>query len=357
MLVGSIYYNQIDINSLKEDVIEVYRSEVLEGVANKQRDKMAVLAYDCYGGNKAFACDFYKSRDLLLELMELWPEKNGQWANTLGYIYYYGRCNDGIPEYDKAFKCFSLGDAYGYYESTYKLADMYLKGRGVIQDERAAYYLIYHNYDENLNKFLERKDNVLADLALRVGSMTYKGQGVEKNRYNAYWYYLVAEYAIKERMKVNRFFGNKKVYDIIQKGLEKCRSHLKLKNGTVLYNNYPMGIESALMDNHIVKVTVKEKDDVYTFETTRLKSDKRIIVASVENSYVEFLDKTIDYCDNITFIHIMDRSNSFICDEYRFDFTNNLINFYLFDSIVAVIEFEYFTFYLNDDGKDDRNMT
>ena len=29
-------------------------------------------------------------------------------ANTLGYIYYYGRCNNGNPEYELAYKYASM---------------------------------------------------------------------------------------------------------------------------------------------------------------------------------------------------------------------------------------------------------
>ena len=53
----------------------------------------------------------------------------------IGYIYYYGRCWDGQPQYDEAFRYFSVGAAGGIYESRYKLADMFAKGYGVVQNK------------------------------------------------------------------------------------------------------------------------------------------------------------------------------------------------------------------------------
>lgn len=53
----------------------------------------------------------------------------------LGYIYYYGRT--GKPDYEKAFKCFTLGYQSDQIEAGYKLADMYKNG-----------YYVEQNYDK-----------------------------------------------------------------------------------------------------------------------------------------------------------------------------------------------------------------
>jgi TPR repeat protein len=64
----------------------------------------------------------------MIRLFEL--TDNPQYANTLGYIYYYGRCNNGVPEYDQAFYYFSYAAANGLYEGMYKLADLFWHGYG-----------------------------------------------------------------------------------------------------------------------------------------------------------------------------------------------------------------------------------
>ena len=85
-----------------------------------------IKGYACYGGNRLYPCDWAVSRDCMIRLFEKYD--NPQYANTLGYIYYYGRCSGGVPEYDKAFHYFGIAAANGLYEGMYKLADMYAHG-------------------------------------------------------------------------------------------------------------------------------------------------------------------------------------------------------------------------------------
>ena len=114
-------------------------------------------AYCCYGGDPLYSCDWKTSRDCLLQLMEhpdTDDEDRGRFANTLGYIYYYGRCNDGVPQYEEAAKYYSLGAACGYYESCYKMVDLYMNGHGVINIEMAALNLVSWVYGETRKRFL-----------------------------------------------------------------------------------------------------------------------------------------------------------------------------------------------------------
>ena len=70
--------------------------------------------YACYGGNRLYPCDWPASRDCIMRLFD----KTGdpQYANTLGYIYYYGRCTNGVPEYEKAYEMFVISAANGLHE-------------------------------------------------------------------------------------------------------------------------------------------------------------------------------------------------------------------------------------------------
>ena len=120
-----------------EETQAAYR-KILDSLCDED-DVVAIKkkAYACYGhGNAAYGQDWQASLACLLKLMELDPDP--QTANTLGYMYYYGRCTDGVPEYDKAFYYFSIGAAGWYYESRYKLADMLRHGYGVAKNSRAS---------------------------------------------------------------------------------------------------------------------------------------------------------------------------------------------------------------------------
>ena len=80
---------------------------------------LRLKGYACYGGNRLYECDWTAARDCMLRLREL--ADDAEYANTLGYIYYYGRCNGGEPEYEKAFPQFSYAAANGLFEAIYKL--------------------------------------------------------------------------------------------------------------------------------------------------------------------------------------------------------------------------------------------
>ena len=93
-------------------------------------------------------------------------------ANTLGYIAYYGRCEDGIPDYETAYKYFSFAAFNGVYEAQYKIADMFQKGNGVTRSPETAQGMIQRLYNENL-RYIQRGifASKFADVALRMGGL------------------------------------------------------------------------------------------------------------------------------------------------------------------------------------------
>ena len=71
---------------------ELFRRIVDEECAKENHLAMRIKGYGCYGGDRVFACDWEESRKWITKLFE--KTGNPYYANTLGYIYYYGRCND-----------------------------------------------------------------------------------------------------------------------------------------------------------------------------------------------------------------------------------------------------------------------
>ena len=178
----------------------------------------------CYGGNSLYPCDWNTSRDCMIRLFE--KKDDPQYANTLGYIYYYGRCNGGVPEYDKAFHYFGIAAANGLYEGMYKLADMYRHGYGCSKSMRTARNLYGMVYEDSLKHFLKGKNASFADAALRMGNVYAKGIDEEPDPTVAWYYYVQADYAAKIRAKDSDFFGNTTVVINIQKALEEMQEQL-----------------------------------------------------------------------------------------------------------------------------------
>ena len=145
--------------------------------------------------------------DYLLRLQEAEPDPDID--NTLGYMYYYGRCTGGVPEYDKAFACFVRGAAAGVTESRYKLADMFLYGYGTKKNPYTAYKMTESVYLQLLPRFLAGETgSEFADAALRMGNLFRDGVTPWPDPKEAYKYYLQARCAIRLRMQEHRRYGD-----------------------------------------------------------------------------------------------------------------------------------------------------
>lgn len=210
------------LETASADELETYKKYIKEGIKKNWIIALYALAYGCYGGNAIFKCDWNKSRDTLLKIIDIQGDEDPFVYNTLGYIYYYGRCNNGQPEYDLAFKYFSVGAANGVFESMYKTADMYMTGKGVPKSEKAGAKIILDMYEENRDIFSdEHYDCKFADVALRVGGLFEKGIGLEQDYEGAYFHYCEARYALELRMKERNYYGDSKVMKNIEDAI--CR--------------------------------------------------------------------------------------------------------------------------------------
>lgn len=214
-----------DVNDIPKKERETYREFVEEGVLKEWPVALHAKAYGCYGGNCIFEEDWVASRDCLLKLVELTDDPFCY--NTLGYIYYYGRCNNKVPQYDEAFKYFSVGAAHGIYESMYKLADMFISGKGCIKSPSAGAKIITSMYSDNRDAFCDEAfEGKFADVALRVGGLYEKGIGFEQDIEEAFAFYKEALYAIEKRMSLYDFYGDIKVKRNVEEALERIKSQL-----------------------------------------------------------------------------------------------------------------------------------
>ena len=193
------------------EVEELYVKYVTELAAEGSPRGLEELAYATYGkGNAGFDEDWETSRDCLLRLEKVSPKAS--YANTLGYIYYYGRCNDGEPQYDEAFKWFAVGAAGGIYESRYKLSDMFREGNGCVKDTEIAAHIVWDLYNDNLEYFRHGIANTkFADIALRMGHLYRDGIDCVENPRQAYSHYLMAKTAIRMRRMAGDWYGDASV--------------------------------------------------------------------------------------------------------------------------------------------------
>ncbi len=212
------------VKTASEPQLELARKFIDGLCAEDSRLALHTKGYACYGGNRLYPCDWNASRDCMIRLFE--KTDDPQYANTLGYIYYYGRCTGGVPEYEKAFYYFGIAAANGLYEGMYKLADMFRHGYGCKESRRTARSLYGMVYEDSIKHFLRGEHGNFADAALRMGNVYAKGIGEAADPAYAYFYYLQAGYAARLRAEENDFFGNTTVVINTQKALEETEALL-----------------------------------------------------------------------------------------------------------------------------------
>lgn len=245
------------------------------------KDDINALRARCYGkycGNAVYGQDFMSARDDAKKLFEL--TKDPFYANTLGYIYYYGRCNNGTPEYEKAFRYYTFGAANGVFESIYKLADMYRNGYGVPKSEETAFRLVAMYYEEIDSQFRNGSDDgPYADVALRMGSMYLHGQGVEQDPEAALVFLLQARYAIKRRMAFSNNYGDNVVAANIQKCIAEAKKQCpqKKNTGKIMTPDF-WPVKSLMRDNYRISWKARQLKDrswAVTFRRIPWPSEER----------------------------------------------------------------------------------
>ncbi|MCQ2528297.1 MAG: hypothetical protein MJ108_04170 [Saccharofermentans sp.] len=214
------YDNDLILKDAPEEIRDLFITYCDELCDNGDMDALRIKGYGCYGGNSVYACDF-KTSAACME--RLWREGGfGYAANTLGYIYYYGRLSDGIPDYEKAFFYYSIGNTYGIIESGYKLADMFMHGYYVKQNLDMAASIIEKFYGESRYRFEQGEfDGSFADIALRMGKLHLMKdvEPIQDNRFYAYRLFLQAEFALTMRMLETKQYGDNAVMEKIRKAL------------------------------------------------------------------------------------------------------------------------------------------
>lgn len=226
------------LDSLTEEELKRFVTWVDDLAAKDDMDALGIRCYGKYTGNEAYQQDFPGARD---DAEKFFAQlQDSEFANILGNLYYYGRCTDGKPDYDKALTYFTFGAANGIVESIYKLADMYRNGYGVIKSPETALRLITKLYKELVDEDQESRYtlNKLADVALRLGSMLLHGEGTEQDIPGGVSKLLIAQYAIKKRLRERYHHQEKDVYEDnvvaanIWNCLEKAREMLPTEENT-----------------------------------------------------------------------------------------------------------------------------
>jgi len=338
------------VRNASEAELHVCRQFTEELIERDSGTALHLKGYACYGGNRLYPCAWPASRDCIARLFE--KTDDPQYANTLGYIYYYGRCTDGVPEYEKAFEMFSIAAANGLYEGLYKLADMYRYGYACRKSPKTARNLYGMVYEDCRKKFLDGQDNSFADAALRMGNVFLRGIDEKVNPGVAYFYYLQADLAQRRRIEHTDFFGNTTVSINIRKALDETRELL----GADFFKEYiegesPWFVYDLLENNHRISVSAElseEGNATITLERIPIHEWHDVTPILLTRSELDLCELTTEIqlqAINATFFFSSGAAGPEIVDWVGWDYEKKRFNLYFNNAPVGWISCDAYRFY------------
>lgn len=256
----------IDPDKASEEERVLYRLFADELAEQGNYHGLRAVAYSCYGGNAAFACDWKRSEECLLKLFDMTEDAYDRafFANSLGYIYYYGRVSDA-PDYERAYKYFSFAAFNGVEEARYKIADMYTNGYGVVASKATAYHILQELYTETLAD-IKREDFrfKFADVAWRMGNSLVGSEDENENDYEAaLYYYMQADYAIRKQMEKVTLYGDELVAARITDSLAKAKEKTNFKPRARMHCDNLFNLFENMLDrDHKLNLTIHKEDDL-----------------------------------------------------------------------------------------------
>lgn len=307
-------YDRLEHASEKE--VALFAQYVDELCEKDERSALYAKADGCYGGNRAFPCDWKAAGDLLLKLFESYSDPLS--ANKLGNIYYFGRLSNGKPNYSQAFKYFSIGAAGGIAESKYRIAEMLTYGHGIKKNGNAAGIIINELYNESIkNIFSGQFDCEFADIAFRAGELSYAGYKclASYSFLDRGSCYLQADFAIKMRMLARHHRGDSELAAEISRKLSDSLSDIGYEEAkrTVEYSSLE-GIICGIVkrgccDNRVCEMEIsKLQDGEYNLRIRILpnaneKYRPKLFITEPEAhfcGFLEHIDIKAECCSKIT---------------------------------------------------------
>ena len=359
------YEEEDGLENITAEEIDLYRRFVTE--LEKEGDVQALksLAWGYYDGNAAFSRNFFLSEKYLMKLYLKTGDPFA--ANSLGYIYYYGRTNNGIPDYKKAFSYFSAGALAGVDESIYKAADMLIYGRGTPQNIDVGLNMIIDGYKDSCSRFCRGEyDCKFADYALRMGNICRDRLVYNMSMRDAYKFYLEADLAIKKRRSMYNFTGDETVELRIGNELKKIKEELALdENKKELKADFPIYINQLYEDRFPVKVTLKVNKDARSgslkIERYRFGNEIRdlfdddpeggfkdilkipeTILSFPELSWAMLTSELTYYLEDIVVAQKSEDGESFFSDGFRRNENTNALEFYSQGELVGAVEARWY---------------
>ena len=281
--------------------------------------------------------DWRKSYEALKELAAGNPE-DGRYPNTLGYLCFYGR-HTGRRNYKEARRWFEKGADLCVIESTYKLADMMMKGLGGEADPHRAFRYYDFLYDICRNQFESGiDDGKFADVALRMGRAHHEGIAVRKNDMEALGYLLEAQFALNRRKRF-REYGDETVEKNIRALMDACEKPEEECLHAAAYGLGPGRVLDRFLDeDHLLTFTVKASEDGdfrLEFRRRHVKGKKpNRVLWSIPPAMKCFMtDFVVLYAEDVRELWCADPEEPVVCDGFSYEPRTDMYQFTLKEQV------------------------
>lgn len=309
--IGAVIYGHP--SPIEEDEFEEAERMLEELCGRGVVPAMELKAFGSYGGSPLLPCNWFIARDtfsLLLQSDSVDELSKAAYSNALGNLHYYGKCNGGRPEYDRALQFFSVGAAMGIPESMYMIADMLKEGNGVPRNIAASISLLSKVFEITRKEFQECEEGMVSDYpeaALRVGEVLEERGEI----YHAYRTYMEGMLAIEYG------YGDDDVLDSLKSRISSIENDYPMifapqgeaRSVNVLF--YPL---EQMMGKGAVKGEVVRNGDETWIRFIPLESPINIFI--IIPGYSGIARHAIYNVVDAERIHILRNSSSFIFDAF-----------------------------------------
>lgn len=200
-----VYYDCIcgegNIRTADDLTRSIYKSFVEELCPKGNKLAMKIKCKNCLHGSELFEKDPEEAYKYLKILFSLTGDP--YYALDLGDIYYSGACSDGTPDYDEAFRNYSIAAATGIFDARSKIAKMFANGQGVPMNKDVAWKIIEELYAVCERRFLMGDyDCKFAEAAYTRGRAVLDGNAGFNNQELAFESLLQAQLALSLRKQL-----------------------------------------------------------------------------------------------------------------------------------------------------------
>lgn len=343
------YTNNYEQEKMSIDDKELYYELVEEGLAKDWEIALVAKGYGCFGETYLYDADWGESFRCISKL----AERSGDACHygNLGFIHYNGFLNNGIPQYEEALKCFTLGAICEDVKSEYLLSDMFRLGCGVPQNDKACYELISKAYFTTRDWF---DDGMFgwdfADTAFRMGMLCENAIYSRGTDYeSAYYYYLEALTGSKWRITGPKTYGVQQTHQEIKEALNRIEK--KLPDHffeTYVEMDEPETINSLLYVRRQLELNVVNING-RTFIQAKCKPDQYVtgykLITVPRLKYCKRVNKTGVYVKNpISIIGGNEDNEHYMIDDLYFNSESSTWNFMHNEDIVLSIKCDGFIF-------------